>query len=102
MGNSIHSPISGMQEPIFPSEYLKLLHRSVRAIPTCIHPEILKSNSFPRDLIDEAETCGCLHPAPYGKGNRQNDWLPVILGGVISQDVPPENIVSIHIVSVPR
>src|SRR5271157_3743493 len=102
MRNPIDPPVSGVQKPILSSENLEFLYRSICAIPACVHPEILKSNVFPGDLINQAQACGCLHSAPCCKRNGQNDWLPVVLGRVISQDVASQDVMSVDIVSIPR
>src|SRR5258707_4922018 len=102
MGHLIDAPIAGMQEPVFLTESVKFIDWAMRAIPACVHPEIFKSYFFTRDLIDKAQTRGCLHPAPSQVRNGQNNWFPVVLGGVIFQDVAAQNIMGIDIIAVPR
>src|ERR1700677_4176868 len=102
MRHLINPPISGVQEPIFFSEYLKFIDWTVRSIPTGVHPEVLKSNAFFRDLIDQPQAGRGFHSAPAGERNRQHDWLSIILRRVIFQDVTTQNIVRVDIVPLPR
>src|SRR5580698_9598011 len=102
MRNSIHSPVSRLQKPIFSPEDLKFLHRSVRAIPTRIHPEVFKSNIFFGYLINQTQAGRCLHSAPNSKRDGKNDGASVILRSVIFEDMAPQNIMRIDIISLPR
>ena len=56
MRNLIDPPVSGVQEPVLFAEYLKLIDRPVRAIPSRVHPEGLKADVFLRDLVDKFQT----------------------------------------------
>src|SRR6266404_5226130 len=100
--NLINPPVSRVQKPVFFAEYLKLIYRTVRAIPSGVHPEILKADFFLGDLLDKFQTRGCLHPAPAQMRYGQNDRLPVILGGMVFQDVPPQDVMGVNIISFPR
>ena len=102
MRNFIDSPVSRMQKPVLPAEYLEFLHFTIRAIPSGIHPEGFIPDVFLRDLIEKTKARRCLHPAPSQVRHRQNDGLPVVLGRVVFQDMPPQNIVGIDIVPFPR
>src|ERR1017187_7148136 len=102
MRNFIDPPISGVQKPVFFAEHLKLIDWTVGAIPPGIHPEIFKPDIFFGDLFDEMQTRGRLHSAPSQVRDRQNYRLPVILGRVVFQNVPPQNVMGIEIVPYPR
>ena len=54
-----------------------------------------------RDLIEKAQTRRCLHPAPSPVGHGQDNRFAVVLGRVVFQDMPPQNVVSIHGVPLP-
>src|SRR5260370_18757212 len=101
MRNLIHPPVSRVQKPVFFAKYLKLIHRTVRAIPSGVHPEVLKADFFFGDLLDKFQTRGCLHPTPPQSEHGKNDWFPVILGLVVFQDMPPQDIMCVDIVSFP-
>src|SRR5271163_5235207 len=102
MRDLIDPPIPSVQEPVFSPEYLEFLHWTVRAIPSGVHPDVVKSYIFLRDLIDQAQAGGCFHSTPYSERNRQNHWLRVNLGSVIFQDMAPQSIMRVNVVSFPR
>src|ERR1700676_653430 len=101
MRNLIDPPVSRVQKPIFFAKYLKLIYRTVGAIPSGVHPEVLKADFFFSDLLDKFQTRGCFHSAPSQMRHGQNDWLPVILRRVVFQDMPPQGIMGVDIVSFP-
>src|SRR5277367_55740 len=102
MRNFIDSPVSRMQEPVLPAEYLEFLHFTIGAIPSGIHPEGLIPDVFLRDLIEKTKARRCLHPSPSQVRYRQNDRLFVVMGRVVFQDMPPQDVVSIDIVPFPQ
>src|SRR5277367_2699241 len=102
MRNFVDSPVSRMQEPILSAEYLEFLHFTVRAIPARIHPEGLITDVFLRDLIEKTKARRRLHPTPSQVRYRQNNWLPVVMGRVVFQDMPPQDVVRIGIVPFPQ
>src|ERR1700727_1095556 len=101
MRNFIDSPVSCVQKPVLPAEYLEFVHLTIRAIPAGIHPEDLISDVFFRDLLEKAQTRPRLHPAPSQVGYGDNHWISVVLRHVVFEDMLPQNVVGIDIVPFP-
>src|SRR6266404_4121448 len=76
MRDPVDAPVPSVQEPILFPEYLEFSHRSIRAVPSCIHPEGLEAEVLFRYLIDQVQAGRGLRSTPRYVGYRQNDWFP--------------------------